>query len=249
MYISFNQIVYVCYTGTSKKPVMVIEHFSDSEDLGTKLQNRTKKELHRNLSNMKVIRDDEYHTKHEKKTVNSKHQSPEAYRKRTKHRRELSSHKKKEGYDRNGSRMYSDRHKYRKNSSSNEEVDFRRTKSKVAVVIKTQKRPTVASTIWSRITPKKERLKTASERLESRKYASSSSESSSASDSSSSSSNDSSSDSSSDSEDDMNDKLTPKLSSKSIVDRPGFKNPTNNTITVNKKSPLRIEISNDHFKE
>lgn len=105
-------------------------------------------------------------------------------------------------------------------------------KSKVAVVIKTQRRPAVASKIWSRMHADVE--KTSRGRLG---LASSPSETSDSLSNSSSLSSSESSDSGSEDE--------ALVASK--FDRPGFK--SESAGKVGGKSPLRIEISNDHFKE
>lgn len=80
--------------------------------------------------------------------------------------RERSSERKKH---RRHERLYSDRHSHRQRSRSAEherDVGVRpKPKSKVAVVIRTQQKPTVASTVWSRINIPKERIKMRSERV------------------------------------------------------------------------------------
>ncbi|KAK5644336.1 hypothetical protein RI129_005636 [Pyrocoelia pectoralis] len=212
-------------------------------DLGSKLKNRKQKEEEKRKK-LEVLRSiGESH-----KDRRLRHRSPSDRERRSRHK-ESSSHR---SYDKSRyrSKMHSDRFERRRkhHSPSNEDVEYHKPKSKVAVVIKTQKRPTVASTVWSRITPKKERLKTASERLQLRRDSSSSSESSSA-DSSSSSSDSASTDSSSDSDEDSNDNenKNPETSSKAATQRPGFTNSA--SLAADRKSPLRIEISNDHFKE
>lgn len=232
----------------------------DTNDLGTKLKNRTRINEESNVrfkaDNMKIVKGEEMQSRHsERKT---RHRSPSSGTRHSRHRHESPSRKKssKHDYDRSRykNRLHSDRYERRRRSLSNDEgFDQCKPKSKVAVVIKTQKRPAVASTIWSRITPKKERLKTASERLQPRKESSSSSESSSESSNSSSSTESSSTESSSETEDESNDEEVRQSVEHQVlktVERPGFKNSTQSSLTTtNIKSPLRIEINNDHFKE
>lgn len=114
-------------------------------------------------------------------------------------------------------------------------------RSKVAVVIKTQKRPTVASKIWSRLHSDREENRPVKSRIK-RDYSSSSSRSSSVSSSSSksdSSTNSSSSESSSGESDSV-------AESNLKVSRPGFRS---NIKDKTNKSPLMIEITNDQFKK
>lgn len=120
------------------------------------------------------------------------------------------------------------------NLYSEEYHDSSKPKSKVAVVINAPKRPAVASTVWSRINNESDRLKTISEgKLRVRRNSSSDSESSSS----------TSGKVSSDSE--SNDETNVK------IERPGFRNNYSvelNVVKKEHKSPLRIEINNDHFK-
>ncbi|KAB0794692.1 hypothetical protein PPYR_11531 [Photinus pyralis] len=226
--------------GSNKSKMDKTEVHSDN-DLGSRLKNRKQKEEEnrRKLAVSRPVRDS-----YTDKKV--RHKSPAEHERRSRHRDSVS----RRSHYRN--KMHSDRYERhrRHRSQSNEDLEHHKPKSKVAVVIKTQKRPTVASTVWSRITPKKERLKTASERLQSRRDSSSSSESSSA-DSSSSSSDSDSSDSSSESDEESNDEeeenKSPETSTKAATHRPGFTNPS--ALVSDRKSPLRIEINNDHFKE
>ncbi|XP_017772650.1 PREDICTED: nuclear cap-binding protein subunit 3-like [Nicrophorus vespilloides] len=143
-------------------------------------------------------------------------------------------------------------------SEYEEDYDDQKTGSKVAVVIKKQKAPAVASTVWSRIN-EKERLKTVSEgKLRVRRDSSSSASSS------SSSSTFYSEDTNEESVDEPmatleeenvpasvvaaggGDEGAPR---KGIFERPGFKNNVSLQFKPgDHKSPLRIEINNDHFK-
>lgn len=119
-----------------------------------------------------------------------------------------------------------------------EELDRHKPRSKVAVVIKTAKKPTVASQVQcSRLhSDREERYK--SQSVKSRvRQASTSSEESSSSSSSSSSSEESSSE----------DEQVDKPRSKGGLRRPGFVSDAQKKL--DHKSPLRIEISNDHFKK
>ncbi|KAF5279160.1 hypothetical protein FQR65_LT03406 [Abscondita terminalis] len=208
-------------------------------DLGIKLKNRQRKEEDRSGNSNLDSKPSESSTKYSYREKSSRHSPSSEHHSR----RESSVHKRSsrrahgKSYK---SKDYSELYEREHESHYNDH----KPRSKVAVVIKTQKRPAVASTIWSRITPKKERLKTASERLQSRRDSSSSSESSSSGSSSSSSSESQSSDSS-ESEEESNDE-NQSLQRNVPVQRPGFSNAASGS---DRKSPLRIEINNDHFKE
>lgn len=168
-------------------------------------------------------------------------------------------------------RLYSDRERHGRRPRSGEREDRgedvgSKPKSKVAVVIKQTKRPTVASTVWSRINVPKDRLKMRSERVrhlpltsglfsndcflfvcQNRQRSDSGSSSEESSSTSSSSSESSSSESSSESEV----VAVPAIKKQSATARPGFRGSSRPRIGTDSgsKSPLRIEITNDHFKE
>lgn len=188
------------------------------DDLGSKLKNRV-----RNTERITLLRDEEKITR---SIVNDRMKEKE---------------KTVRSYER---RLHSDRYEKPRRRSYIEEEEEEETytkhkpRSKVAVVIKTQKKPTVASTVWSRIR-EKGRFKTAPESA-GKKHSSSDSESSSSSNSSGSSS-----------ESDESDYVErPEIESKSLK-RPGFTNNLKSSIISkisDHKSPLRIEISNEHFK-
>lgn len=180
-------------------------------DLGTKLKNRVR--------NIEVVNNEEKITR---SIVNDRMKPPE---------------KPARTYDR---RLHSDRLEKKRRPYVEEEENFsdHKPRSKVAVVIRTQKKPAVASTVWSRIR-EKGRFKTGTENAEKR-YSSSENESS---------SSNSSSGSSSGSEESENEEI-PKLQSKTLR-RPGFVHNVKSSVVSkisDHKSPLRIEISNEHFK-
>lgn len=192
----------------------------DSIDLGTKLKNRV-----RNTERTAMIKDEEKITR---SIVNDRMRQTA---------RSVNSYERR-----------SDRHQKPRRRSYVEEIEdddeedsfsSHKPRSKVAVVIKTQKKPTVASTIWSRI-KEKDRFKTGSEN-ERKKVSSSESDTSSSS---------SSSESSSESEESVYVEA-PQVKSK-FLRRPGFTNADQLSIeskVSDHKSPLRIEISNEHFKK
>ncbi|KAK4875252.1 hypothetical protein RN001_011674 [Aquatica leii] len=209
-------------------------------DLGVKLKNRHRREENKTEASVVVSKPSEPSTKYTSREKSTRHSPSAEHHSRHEsavHRRS-SRHTHGKSYR---NKLHSDKYEQEHHSQYNSH----KPRSKVAVVIKTQKRPTVASTIWSRITPKKERLKTASERLQSRRDSSSSSESSTTGSSSSSSSESQSSDSSSESEDESNDEEQTEQRTVPLQ-RPGF---SNASAAADRKSPLRIEINNDHFKE
>ncbi|KAF5269700.1 hypothetical protein FQA39_LY08623 [Lamprigera yunnana] len=215
-------------------------------DLGTKLRNRQSKENVKN-GNSALEGGSQESSKYSGREKSRSH--PNLQERYSKHPRDLSvqKHESRHSHKSYRNKMHSDRYHSERHLHSKDYHHSHKPRSKVAVVIKTQKRPTVASTIWSRITPKKERLKTASERLQSRRDSSSSSETSSTGGSSSSSSSESeSSDTSSESEEESNDQIA---QGSGTLSRPGFTNATGSSASTNRKSPLRIEINNDHFKE
>ena len=118
----------------------------------------------------------------------------------------------------------------------------KRTKSRVTIVIKKQIRPTVASKISSR-NHERERLKTASER---RMRAYSSSSSSSESDDSSETTSSSNSSQSSESEGENGESFLNRPVKVEKPERPGF---IHSSKQDRPRSPLRVEIANDHFKQ
>lgn len=140
--------------------------------------------------------------------------------------------------ERSSSDRYRESKSYRVNEEDNnvEEYDSTKPKSKVAVVIKARQQPTVASTVWSRINKLSDRLKTVPEEKLRERRNSTSSESSTT----------SSADSSNTERSETNNENNVH------INRPGFrsKSPQQHTSILKKepKSPLRIEISNDHFK-
>lgn len=123
-------------------------------------------------------------------------------------------------------------------------------RSKVTVIVKKQSKPSVASTIWSRLADEKNK-KVASKNKKINESDSKKSSSNNSSNSSSSSSGSSSSDtnkSGSESEPDVgkND------FSKTLNPRPGFRKDLKSRLGLSNsdhKSPLRIEINNDHYNK
>nr|XP_023023932.1 nuclear cap-binding protein subunit 3-like [Leptinotarsa decemlineata] len=125
----------------------------------------------------------------------------------------------------------SSRHKRAKSDYSEDEKYSEKPRSKVAVVVKTQKKPTVASTIWSRV----------QHNSDSGTSSDSDSESSESISDSSSSSEDSGSESDSESESSSD---TGRKRRK--IERPGFS--SNSVPKINQKSPLKITMTNDRFR-
>lgn len=127
------------------------------------------------------------------------------------------------------------RHRLRNSRYSDDEPNSHKPKSKVAVVIKTQKKPAVASTIWSRVQTQSE--------------SESDSESESSSGSGSSKSEGSSSSEGSESETEGGDSSSSNSGVKRVT-RPGFKDASRKlSETVDYRSPLKITMTNDHFKK
>ncbi|KAJ8917758.1 hypothetical protein NQ315_005209 [Exocentrus adspersus] len=130
-------------------------------------------------------------------------------------------------------RVHRHRHRLRNPYySEDDEANNHKPKSKVAVVIKTQKKPTVASTIWSRVQPQSDESESDSD-----------SESSSESDSSK------SEEDSSSSESESADDSSSSSSSVKQVSRPGFRNASRLADKVDYRSPLKITMTNDRFKK
>ncbi|GLV32315.1 hypothetical protein CBL_00974 [Carabus blaptoides fortunei] len=120
--------------------------------------------------------------------------------------------------------------------SDNEDDDINvQQKSKVTVIVKKPSvavKPTVASTIWARLDKEKQKLQQARKND--------------VSDSSEASTGDASDDSRSD-----NDTYDPSKFSKALNHRPGFNRDLKSRLGLGSehKSPLRIEINNDHYKK
>lgn len=176
-----------------------------------------------------------------------RHEEPHKRRHESSRRRETDSRSRRRS-PKNGT-MHSDRfpkdrdrRKRFKGNDYDEDFDSAKPRSKVTVVIKTQKKPTVASQISSRLhADREENRRPVKSRV--RRYSSSesSSESSSGSNSNSSTSSTSSYDSSS-SSDEGEKQVKPSI--KSRLQRPGFRSDSRKE---NQRSPLRIEISNERF--
>lgn len=145
-------------------------------------------------------------------------------------------------------KMHSDQYEREDNfnHSDYERMDGGKPKSKVAIVIKAQNKPTVASTVWSRIKNDNDHTKTTSKDKRKGRRINSSTNSESSSESSSSSSSEDTSGSESDIP------IIPKQEEGTLIERPGFKRDHAEHISITKsehKSPLRIEINNDHYKK
>ncbi|KAG5872704.1 hypothetical protein JTB14_008798 [Gonioctena quinquepunctata] len=126
-------------------------------------------------------------------------------------------------------RMYDSRKRARSEYSEDEKYSHK-PKSKVAVVVKTQKKPAVASTIWSRV----------------QRHSESASSSESESESESSDSESESSSSSEESESDSGSDSSKSERGQKRIERPGF---TGNIISrINQRSPLKITMKNDRFR-
>lgn len=131
-------------------------------------------------------------------------------------------------------RTHRHRHRLRHSHYSDNEVSSHKPKSKVAVVIKTQKKPAVASTIWSRVQTQSE----------------SESDSGSSSESESSKSEEESSSSEESESESENGDSSSSNSSVKRVSRPGFRDASRKlSEKVDYRSPLKITMTNDHFKK
>lgn len=130
-----------------KNPVpLIIDEHEDMPDLGTKLKNRTWKA---NPERIQIVRHNELAERGAVREKNKLETRSRRFRSRS------PSH----GFERN---LHSDRHERQTRHTEEHEYDQgHKPRSKVAVVIKTQKRPTVASAVWSR--KEYDRLKTVSE--------------------------------------------------------------------------------------
>lgn len=235
----------------TKKDVPELE---PTVDLGTKLKNRSQKmifAIERDLFDQNVraqVMDGNHHRHSERNRDRSplvsrsvmlyqrerreRRHSPERKRKDME-RSQRSSRKTPEG-TLHSDRIYSRSSHVRRRSYSQERRYGHKPRSKVAVVIKTQKKPAVASTIWSKVRKSSESERSSSEQSESN---SSTSSSSSSSDSESEESDDNQSDSSESSQ---------KRSRN--PDRPGF-DKKRLTQKLEHKSPLKITMANDHYKK
>ncbi|XP_022912649.2 nuclear cap-binding protein subunit 3-like [Onthophagus taurus] len=199
-------------------------------DLGLKLKNRIRNQKKDDLTQEKSKYTDKNESRRKLDDLRKKRLSPRLTSpSRTSPRRFLSKGTSPNRFSR---RMRSD---YSHLSDYEDSLEDQKPKSKVTVVIKTQKKPTVASTIWSRINSDRERLKTVSEGKLRRR--SSSSESSGGSNSGNESS-------------DQDDEVHVKQET-DVGMRPGFHaNVAKRLHHMNDhRSPLRIEINNDHFKK
>ncbi|KAJ8934164.1 hypothetical protein NQ314_013546 [Rhamnusium bicolor] len=242
----------------------IIESDPEIVDLGTKLRNRTKNmvfTVERDLGDIETydrkenVRSDIRSLIEERRArspvlrrrISPPHWSPERrrppeYRRRSPVRRRRSplrsspllrrtAHRRKSPERTlHSDRMYvRHRHKRRNSDDSVNEAFNQKPKSKVAVVIKTQKKPAVASTIWSRVQRQSD------------------SESSSESDSSKSEETSSSEESDSNSEDDS----SSSMRGTKRVERPGFREVSSRRFRekVDYRSPLKITMTNDHFKK
>ncbi|KRT82730.1 hypothetical protein AMK59_3137 [Oryctes borbonicus] len=226
-----------------------IENKVDDEtinlDLSTRLKNRSRNPNNKSPRNNPAEAKIES-PKYEHKSRPEEREYPKD---RTRHR----------SYDRYEKKMYSDKYTKKSRShrhhrateakkrSSDEDFEFLKPRSKIAVVIKTQKAPSVASTVWSRSNSERQRLKTVSEsKLKPRRSSSSDTTESSSSSSSSSSGSDSSSDDSSDSDNEARgvykkrqvktEKLDDDLETLKSIRRP-----------VYSKNNLRLEVNNEYF--
>lgn len=206
-----------------------------TEDLGNKLSNRNHK--------------GDFNDRFESDNRHSKLRSDE-YLKSSRDKLKMQSSKSKlhEHSSKYESRMHSDRYVEKGNFSyrDHERVDGGKPKSKVAIVIKAQNKPTVASTVWSRIKNENDHTRASSKETRKERRINSSTNSESSTESSSSSS----SEDTSDSESHM--PITPKQEEVTTIERPGFKRDLAEHIGISKsehKSPLRIEINNDHYKK
>ncbi|KAK9709074.1 Nuclear cap-binding protein subunit 3 [Popillia japonica] len=166
------------------------------------------------------------------------------HKSRLDHREYPKDRKRRSSYDRYEKKLYSDKPE---RQSPEESFDQHKPRSKIAVVIKTQKTPTVASAVWSRANSERQRLKTVSEsKLRHRR--SSSSESSESSSSSSSSSESDSSEESMDSIDEARvaykkkQVKAEKMDDENVLDK--LKNVRH---SMYNKNSLRLEINNDYF--
>ncbi|KAJ8938877.1 hypothetical protein NQ318_016081 [Aromia moschata] len=227
----------------------IIDLDPEVTDLGTKLKNRTKNlvfTVERDLPNVEIynrkenmqsdIRSLIEERRGARSPVTRRRISPPRWslqRSSPKHRRRSPPETQiapKEGLG------AQENHRRRHNSDySEEEALNQKPRSKVAVVIKTQRRPTVASTIWSRV----------------QKASESSSDSEGSESSWSEESSSSSTSSSSSSSEDSNSK-SEKESSSSVkkMDRPGFRKASRKIYErIGHRSPLKITMANDHFKQ
>lgn len=234
----------------SRKPSKIEQKEEDeiiNADLATRLKNRNR----RANSNPRVIQSkssDEEAEIPKHKELSHKRDHKHYYKERS---------RRQGSYDKYERKLYSDRYKnkpratsYRKHDyspprhSPEPEFDWVRpkgTRSKIAVVIKKQKAPAVASTVWSRANTDRGRLKTVSE-YKLRRRRSSSSESSDSSSSSSSSSSSNSSDS------DGEDADYPKpIKSEKNAESDLLIGDVKTENFSEHKNLLRIEINNDHF--
>ncbi|XP_065156040.1 nuclear cap-binding protein subunit 3-like [Atheta coriaria] len=136
--------------------------------------------------------------------------------------------------------------------SYSEEDEDMKTNSKVTVVIKKPKQPTVASTVWSRVNTAARGNPSVKDRLQMPAAGSRGRKTRDSRTSSEDDSGDSSGDASSNEDDSMNlgDGDVGNGNAK-ILDRPGFKNfgRMASDKMGDHKSPLRIEINNDHYKK
>lgn len=122
---------------------------------------------------------------------------------------------------------------------SDEEINVQQ-RSKVAVVVRKAPvhKPTVASTVWSRLDRERQNRVQVKREISDSEKRNNTSESSSA---------------SSDSDDDQYSRRYKRTLSKTVNERPGFKTADLKSRlgfqATEHKSPLRIEISNDHYKK
>lgn len=196
----------------------------DPEDLGAKLKNRI-----RNTPQVPVMREEKITRSIVNDRIGQREKPRKSYERRLHSDREEKTRRRRRSY-----------HEEEKSEDEEDAYVKHKPRSKVAVVIKTQKTPTVASTVWSRIR-EKGRFKTAPESIGKKQSSSESSEASSSSNSS---------ESSSESEDSDNVVERPEIKSK-VLNRPGFTNNVKSSVVSkisDHKSPLRIEISNEHFR-
>lgn len=148
--------------------------------------------------------------------------------------KEKSRHSPRNKYEQ---KMYSDKFsgKSRSHHYTEKHFDTHKPRSRIAVVVKTQKTPAVASTVWSRVNSERDRLKTVSESK--LRYTRSSSSESSSSSSSGSSSESSSSDSS---EDEAKMDFNKRQIKSEKLEEDGDR-------SLYRKNSLRLEIDNDYF--
>lgn len=131
-----------------KKPVIETEQNEDMPDLGTKLKNRNWK---LNPERIQIVKQNELALRGTEKNA------PESRRRRYRSRSPSQKYQHNLHSDKiERRRKHIERHEY-----DDEIEEGQKPRSKVAVVIKTQKRPTVASAVWSR--KEYDRLKTVSE--------------------------------------------------------------------------------------